>query len=120
MANPIKGEVPFDVGGRTFTLCLGINAIAELEAVVDAGVVEIANWFNDRSKLRAGNMRAVLWAALRKHHPDIDLLAAGDLIQEAGLQVVVVKLGEAIQAAFPEAEPENPQTQEPGGTGTSS
>lgn len=120
MANPIKGEVALSIGGVAYTLCLGINQIVELEAVTDTGIIEIAGWFNDRAKLRAGNMRAILWAALQKHHPEIDMIKAGDLMQTVGLMPVIEKLGQAIQAAFPEVKPENPRKRARAGTGKSS
>lgn len=123
MANPIKGEVDLPVDGKTFTLCLGINEIVELETVTDTGIVEIAGWFADRSKLRVGNMRAVLWASLQKHHPEISLEGAGEMIGKVGLLPIVERLADAIQAAFPEAETgakPNPPAGAQAGTGTSS
>ncbi len=119
----MKGEVDLRVGDTTYTLAFGINQLVELENISDASIIDIADWFADRSKLRAGNMRAALWAALQKHHPEIDLLSAGEIIGEVGLLPVVEKLAEAIQAAFPEVEASgkaNPPDGAQAGTGKSS
>lgn len=120
MANPLKGEVDMQVGEATYTLALTIHEIIKIEDLLDIGILEIQEWFNDRSKIRAGNMRAMLWAALQRNHPEITLEAATDIMAAAGLVPVVVKLGEAIQASFPKAEKaatENPQKRARAGTG---
>lgn len=117
-ANPLKGETDLKIGDATYTVALGVNEIVKLEDITGAGIIEIAAWFNDPEKVRVGNMRAVLWAALQRHHPGLTLEQAGDLIGVIGLQAGVEKLGAALQASFPEAETaENPQTASPDGTG---
>lgn len=37
MANPARGEVTLVAGGRTYTLCLTLGALAEIEAVCEPG-----------------------------------------------------------------------------------
>lgn len=121
-ANPLKGETDLKAGEVTYTLALSINELVKLEQLLDVGIIEIADWFNDRTKIRVGNMRAILWAALQRHHSELTLEDAGDIIAAAGLGVIVEKLGAAVQASFPEAEAvENPpQAGRRGGTGKAS
>ncbi|TXM55641.1 GTA-gp10 family protein, partial [Methylobacterium sp. WL120] len=37
MANRRRGEVPLDLGGTRYTLCLTLGALAELEDALQAG-----------------------------------------------------------------------------------
>jgi hypothetical protein len=104
MANPLKGEVDFPVGDETYRLRLSINEIIQVEDLLGVGIIQIANMFNDVEALKAGSVRAVLWAALREHHPDVDLLKAGDIMATARLQPTIEHVGQALQAAFPTAE----------------
>ena len=41
MANPHKGEVEFEAGGRTRMLRLDTNAMCELEAEFDLGIMRV-------------------------------------------------------------------------------
>jgi hypothetical protein len=109
MANPHKGDVSFDAHGQTFTLCYSANAICEIEDVLDTSIMalstKLAKAAKDPNSVRMSTIRAVLWGGLREHHPDIDLKAAGDLIPAAGgLMVIMNKISEAFQRAFPTPE----------------
>lgn len=122
MANPLKGETELKVGEQTYTLALSINELVKLEQLLDVGIIEIAEWFNDRSRIRVGNMRAILWAALQRHHEGLTLEQAGDIIGLVGLGAIVERLGTAVQASFPEAETtaNPPSASPPDGTGKAS
>lgn len=122
MGNPITGEVDFPVGEKTYRLRLSINEIIQVEDLLGIGIVQIANMFNDAENLRAGSVRAVLWGALREHHPEVNLLGAGDIMGEARLQPTIDYVGRALQAAFPKPEADEetgnpPQTRSADGTG---
>jgi len=118
MANPIKGEVDFPVGDKTYRLRLSINEVIEVEDILGLGIIQIANMFNDVNALRASTVRAVLWGALREHHPEIDLLAAGDIMGEARLLPTIQHVAEALQAAFPKAEDKEDPSPKRGRAGT--
>jgi len=107
MANPLRGEVALEVEGQTYTLCLDINAIIEVENLLDIGIAEVAGLFSEPENLRAGHVRALLWATLQRHHPHIELRKAGELIGIVGLAEVIDRLGEALAAAFPSKEGEH-------------
>ncbi|HTN60271.1 MAG TPA: GTA-gp10 family protein [Devosia sp.] len=118
MVNPLKGEVNLVVGDKTYCLRLSINELVEVEDLLDMGVLQIAAMFNDVASLRAGNVRAVLWGALREHHPEVDLLGAGAIMAEAKLQPVIEKIAETLQAAFPAAEDKESPSPKRGRAGT--
>lgn len=118
MGNPIMGEVDFPVGDKTYRLRLSVNAIIEVEDILDLGVIALAGMFNAPATLKAGHVRAVLWGALREHHPEIDLLGAGDIIADARLLPTIEHVGRAFQAAFPKTEDKQPPSPKRGRAGT--
>jgi hypothetical protein len=119
MANPIQGEVDFPVGAVTYRLRLSINQLIQVEDLTGLGIVQLAAAFNNVKTLKAGNVRAVLWGALREHHPEVDLLMAGEIMAEARLQPTIKYVGEALQAAFPKAtEDKGPPSRRRGRAGT--
>jgi hypothetical protein len=100
MANALRGEVDLQVGDKTYTLRLSINAIAEVETLLDKGINEILATL-DPATARIGTLRAILWGSLQEHHPEVTLLDAGELIGAVGAEKAGPIIGEAIKAAFP-------------------
>ena len=99
------------MGGATYVLRFGWNEIAEIEGLLDIGFFEaLAPKFQTPSSIRGGEWRALLWASLRGRQPQINLLAAGEIINEVGLEAVITAIGRAFQLTFPdkEAAEENP------------
>lgn len=103
MANPHRGSVALQAGDQAYTLSFSVNAICELEAELDKPVAEIIAAIQDPRQLRLSTVRALVWAGLRDHHPDLTVQDAGTMITDAGIQNVVEKVGEAFRLAFPEA-----------------
>ncbi|TXN44818.1 gene transfer agent family protein, partial [Methylobacterium sp. WL18] len=65
MANRIRGEVPLQLAGQRYTLCLTLGALAELEGALKAGdLVGLAERF-DGGRVSARDLIALLGAALR-------------------------------------------------------
>ena len=122
MANPLKGEVPFDLDGTSYTLLFSCNAICELEAELDKGIVEIGNLLADPTKLRMAHVRALIWAGLRERHSEISIKEAGDLVIRLGLMQATELIARALTAAFPEAESDSrpPEASRERGTGSPS
>jgi hypothetical protein len=126
MANPHRGELAFEVAGKKYTLQYSHDALVELEQELDRGIIGIINelqtWTKDPERIRLSWVRALLWAGLRKHHPDLDLMAAGELITDAGGIGEVVNLaGEGLGRAFSAPETKGPRPRKrPNGTGTDS
>lgn len=105
MANSQKGEVELKAGDTAYVLRFGWNEIAEVETLLDvAFFTDLLPKFNSPLSIRAGEWRALMWAALRGGgHADIDLLAAGEVLNLIGVDGAGVAIGEAVALAFPTA-----------------
>lgn len=111
MANRAKGEAGLDVEGKHYVLVFHVNAMCEAEYILDMSTDRILRALTVDPRLHI--IRALLWAGLRQHHPDIDLLGAGALIEEmGGAGAALLKIGEALESAFPDA-PEGGDTEDP-------
>lgn len=106
MANPLRGAVPLQVGGLSYTLSFSINALCELETELDQPVAVIVKTIQNPEALRLNTVRSLVWAGLQDHHAGLSLAEVGLLISEAGLQPTITKVGEAFRLAFPQAKPE--------------
>jgi len=102
MANPHRGEVSLKAGDTTYTLSLSANAICELEDHTGRDIGDIASSLNGNVAMKL--VRALVWAALQDHHPDMDIKGAGRVITEAGMPACMEAIGVAFQRAFPDAE----------------
>lgn len=100
-ANRQKGEAGFEVDGRTYVLAFNVNAMCEVEYVLNLSTDAILKALMRSPPLHI--VRALLWGGLREHHPNIDLNGAGVLMEEAGgAGPTLEKVGEALMAAFPD------------------
>lgn len=96
MGNPHRGEVTFKVADAEYVLKFSTNAICELEDRLDKSLnVIVANME------RLATVRALLWAGLRAHHPDVTLPQAGEIIDRSGMAAATEAIGKALNAAFP-------------------
>jgi hypothetical protein len=120
MANRAKGEGALEIDGKTYTLAFTINAMCEVEYILDKPTDRILQSLLTSPPLHV--VRALLWGGLRQHHADVDLHGAGDLIEKLGGPGLALDgIGLALQAAFPDAkegdEPANPRKGAAAGTG---
>ena len=99
MANPHRGQVSLGA----YTLSFSINALCELEDLLDQPMAEIVAGMQSPEKMRMSTVRAMFWAALRDNHPAIDLEGAGLIVSELGMGAAMAKVGEAFRLAFPTA-----------------
>lgn len=111
MANRERGEVSVDIDGTSYTLCLDLNAMCQLEEMFSKPGQDVT--FQDVLRKVKGqslrHTRAVFWAALQKHHKEITLDAVADFIIRAGgisafSDQLLMQLGMAVQATTPDAE----------------
>lgn len=120
MTNPVKGEVTFESGGKTYTFKLGTNAQVMLEKKVGMPLSKFLK--QDRiEELGTEDIRSIFWAGLfRKHQLGED--EVGDIIDDIGPE----KVGEIFLEAFESARVkngevvENPQKPARARTGTNS
>jgi len=105
MANPLKGEVGFEVEGQAYVLVLDFNALCTLEDALDLGIVEIVTQL--QTEVRGGFLRALFWAGLQEHHSGLNEKAAGRLIGALGYDRALALVLEGFAAAFPPKEDAN-------------
>lgn len=102
MANPHRGQVSLKAGDTIYTLSLSANAICELEDHTGREIGDIASALNGSVGMKM--VRALVWAALQDHHPEIDIKGAGNVITAAGMHACMEAIGAAFQRAFPDVE----------------
>jgi hypothetical protein len=102
MANPHRGEVRLSADGEDYTLSLSINAMCELEELLGEPIAKTAMGLSAVETMKMTTVRAMLWAALRDHHPQVNIVDAGDIAAKAGITEAVKKIGEAFNLAFPQ------------------
>jgi hypothetical protein len=116
--NPIKGEVPLKLSdGREFTLVLDMEALVEAEAAYGKPLAQV---MADASAGFVGASRALLYGAMRAHHPSVTLREASALFMQHG-EAVSETLTAAADAAMPASAEGNvgkpPRGQTSGGSG---
>ncbi len=119
-ANAQKGEASIDVGGREYVLAFNINAMCEVEYVLNLSTDQILRALSKGEAAPMHVVRALLWGGLRHHHADVDLIGAGNLMEEMGGPGLALDgIGKAMISAFPDAkdEPANPRKGAAAGTG---
>jgi hypothetical protein len=119
-ANAQKGEASIDVGGREYVLAFNINAMCEVEYVLNLSTDQILRALSKGEAAPMHVVRALLWGGLRHHHADVDLIGAGNLMEEMGGPGLALDgIGKALISAFPDAkdEPANPRKGAAAGTG---
>lgn len=82
---------------------LSANALCRLEEESGVGAVEFFGRF-ESGKMRISDVRLVIWCALEGEPQTRELV--GDLIDDMGLEAAVERTMAAVQAAFPQPEPE--------------
>lgn len=110
MANPHRGEVSFDLDGQTYTLSFSANALCELEDLLNLGVNEITVRLSQSDKLRIKTVRAVFWAALTDHHPDVTVKDAGMMLTRLTVAKAIELIAQAFSRAFPDQEAKEGET----------
>lgn len=81
MANRFLGEIGARVGARDFTLRMDMNAMCEFEDATGQSAIDA---FQQAEKGKGGikMLRHIVFAALKRHHPDASLQDAGDILSE--------------------------------------
>lgn len=113
MANALKGEVQVVFQGRTVKLVLDYDALALVETRLDLLAGEVVDQIRparvEDGKVKAAprmkleHLRALFWAALQKHQPDIAFDSLGAGIYAAGVPTVSMWVVMALAAGMPQA-----------------
>lgn len=110
MANMFRGEVAFEIEGRTRVACLTLGALAELETAFGVGdLVALAERFQ-KGRLSAGDLVKILGAGLRGAGETISDAEVAALRHPQGAPGLACVAAELVAAAFGEAAPANPPT----------
>ena len=134
MTNPHKGDVSFDVAGKSYTLRYSHSALVKLENILGKGLMKVMVEITRPEEMRVGTVAALLWAGLQKHHPTMSLDQVIDLLDEiepitvetedgpqlrGGAAAAMVPVEEAFAKAFnaPGTKGTNPQPSAGNGTG---
>lgn len=107
MANPERGEVALIVGDRTYTLVIDVNAVCELEELLSTPDQPVTSGqvFLLAAQRSVRHIRALVWASLRRHHPEMELSHTGQLIEDAGgVDEFLETLGKLRKVTQPEGE----------------
>ena len=85
-ANPEKGELDITIGGQSYVLASSFNGLMEVQSLfaVDGVRPSIGSILKRAKDGDLEVLRALFWSTLRRHHPQIDLQKAGDLIDDVG------------------------------------
>lgn len=99
------------VAGAIYRLHLDFNALCEFEDAIGDGTsaIELFKRFEAKQMPTAKQVRALAYAVLRKHHPEVSLQEAGNLVSALGME----NLSEAVSRAF--GEPEKSDERAPAG-----
>jgi Phage tail tube protein, GTA-gp10 len=101
MANPIKGEVPLEAGGKRYTFVLGTYALAALERRMKMPWPKLFKRAAD-GDWGIDEILATVHAGLLRHHRQITEEQVADLIDELGIERINDVLSEAIKLMQPE------------------
>lgn len=97
MANPLRGEVPFQIDGKTYRLKWATNAICEFEDLMGGGLPTLGPMATSVKALRA-----MVWAALREFHPEITLKQVTEWFDVYGIELFLEPIKKAMELANPE------------------
>ncbi|NRB17724.1 MAG: hypothetical protein HRU33_09210 [Rhodobacteraceae bacterium] len=81
MANSFKGEASITIGAKTWTLVCDFNAMAEFE---EATGKDAMNAFEkaEEGGVSIADLRHMVHAFLKQHHPEATLQDAGNIMSE--------------------------------------
>ncbi len=104
MVNRQRGEVEAVLDGRTWTLCLTLGALAELEAALGAhDLMELAQRFGE-GRLAANDAIRVIGAGLRGAGNLVSDVEVAEMRAEGGAAGYVAVVGALLAATFGEAD----------------
>ena len=114
MANRYRGEIDALLDGKPFTLCLTLNALAELEAAFgDEDMLALATRF-ETGRLSARDAVRIIGAGLRGAGHVVDDMDVGRMRTDSGAAGFVDIVARLLTATFGASEPsERPTSPSP-------
>lgn len=83
---------PINIGGETYEIQYGQNAICALEDEVDDSIINLIQRLEKGTKLKFSDLRAIVWAGMLGKRRNITPEAVGMLCDEAGVSVRAVAM----------------------------
>ena len=100
MANPRRGEIEAELGGRKYTLCLTLGALAELESRFgESDLVGVARRI-DEGRLSARDLLTIIWCGLKGGGTTFSEEEAAALGAPGGLSGYVDVVARLLAATF--------------------
>ncbi len=99
MMNPLKGEVELELGGKTYTTRLTIDALVRIETALDKGIIEIVNDLSN-AKTRINWLMVVLLHALRGGGNDFKDNDVKEILTKEGVASATVKVAQMLAGAL--------------------
>jgi hypothetical protein len=100
MANPRRGEVAAEIGGRRLTLCLTLGALAELEAAFGVDDLQALGERFAAGQLASRDLVRLLGAGVRGGGTALSDDEIAALPLEGGLPAVAAAVAEMLALAF--------------------
>ena len=116
-ANPLRGEAPLVTPEKSYTLAYDINALILAEEASAMDIDPLLARLEKGAGLKL--LRIVVWAGLQRDH-ECDLVAAGEIITQAGVVVARAAMTKALRAAFLPPTADNPKNPRKATDGTGS
>lgn len=102
-------DVPFEIGGKVWTLRIDHMAIAHFERHADMSfmrvMLHVDDFVNGRDLPRISLIGYLLWSALSSHHPEMDLQTAMRMGVDAN---ILSALATAFESSMPKGDPADP------------
>lgn len=110
MANGLKGEASFDLGGQSFTLVYNAAAFLRIEDATGVGIFQTLGVLQAASRdtavvlgqIRLGTLAHLVAEGLRTHHPDITRDEAAEMLLSPDAQALQEAMGRALTNALPQ------------------
>ena len=102
MSQPDLQDIPLELGGRSFTIRFSYLAQKTMKhhwQLTDDREIQAR-----LAKPSMEDVAVILWAGLKRHHPEMGLADVENLLDDAGtagMTSAVAKLGDAIGASSP-------------------
>jgi hypothetical protein len=95
------GTVEFELSGKAYTMRLSTNAQVRYQRAAGETFLEGIGAVQDNPS-DTERLRRLIWASM-SHVDGLTEDAAGDLMDDLGIEESITKLGEAVTAAYPKA-----------------
>lgn len=93
------GTVDFEAGGKSYSMRISTNAQVRYQRAAGETFLEGLNAVEDKPS-DTERLRRLVWASL-SHLDGVTEDAAGDIMDELGIQAAINKLSEAVGVAYP-------------------